>query len=134
MVFELVTGDFLFNPRPGPTYKKNDDHLAQFIEMLGPMPKRFAMQGNMFDHYFMKNPKNGKYLFRRIHDLKQINLKQMLLYRYQLKPKEAEMLADFLTTILKWHPQDRPTAEKLLDHPWLSMPDEYNYKMSDMEF
>jgi len=28
MVFELVTGDFLFNPRPGPEYKKNDDHLC----------------------------------------------------------------------------------------------------------
>ena len=100
MVFELVTGDFLFNPRPGPEYKKNDDHLAQFIEMLGPMPKRFAMQGNMFDHYFKRNPKTGKYIFRRIHDLRTINLKQMLLYRYQMKPNEAEMLADFLTTIL----------------------------------
>jgi serine/threonine-protein kinase SRPK3 len=43
MVFELVTGDFLFNPRPGPDYKKNDDHLAQFIEMIGPMPKSFAI-------------------------------------------------------------------------------------------
>lgn len=55
MVFELITGDFLFNPRPGPEYKKNDDHLALFMEMLGPMPKKFAMQGNMFDQYFEKN-------------------------------------------------------------------------------
>jgi len=56
MVFELITGDFLFNPRPGATFKKNDDHLAQFMEVLGPCPKKFAMQGNMFDHYFMRNP------------------------------------------------------------------------------
>lgn len=58
----------------------------------------------------------------------------MLLYRYQLKPKEAEMLSDFLLTILKWHPADRPTAQSLMDHPWLNMPDDYNYKMTDMEF
>ena len=43
MVFELITGDFLFNPRPGDDYKKNDDHLALFMELLGPAPKKFAM-------------------------------------------------------------------------------------------
>jgi len=96
MVFELITGDFLFNPRPGDDYKKNDDHLALFMEMLGPMPKKFAMQGNMFDHYFGKNPKTNKYVFRRIHDLKSVDLKKILIYRYQLKIKEAEVFADFL--------------------------------------
>lgn len=28
MVFELITSDFLFEPRKGPTYGKTDDHLA----------------------------------------------------------------------------------------------------------
>jgi serine/threonine protein kinase len=51
-----------------------------------------------------------------------------------MKPNEAKMLADFLMKILKWYPKDRPTAEQMLDHPWLTMPDNYNYKMSDMEF
>lgn len=36
--------------------------------------------------------------------------------------------------ILKWELKDRATAEQLLDHPWLSMPDDYNYKMSDLEY
>ena len=134
MVFELITGDFLFNPRPGNTFKKNDDHLAQFMEVLGPCPKKFAMQGNMFDHYFFQNPRDQKWYFRRIHDLKTLPLDKLLIYRYQMKPKEAEMLADFLMKILKWYPSDRPSAQKMLEHPWLSMPEEYNYRMSDMEF
>jgi len=29
MIFELLTGDFLFDPRKGEAFKKNDDHLAQ---------------------------------------------------------------------------------------------------------
>jgi hypothetical protein len=29
MIFELITGDFLFEPRKGESYNKNDDHLAQ---------------------------------------------------------------------------------------------------------
>ncbi len=28
MIFELVTGDFLFDPRKSATYSKNEEHLA----------------------------------------------------------------------------------------------------------
>ena len=133
MVFELITGDFLFNPRPGDDYKKNDDHLALFMELLGPAPKKFAMQGNMFDHYFHVNPHSGKYIFRRITDLKSNNLKRLLIYKYHFKLEEAEMLSDFLLKILKWNPRDRPTAQQMLEHPWLKMADNYSYKMSEMQ-
>ena len=134
MIFELITGDFLFNPRPGDNHKKNDDHLALFMEMLGPMPKKFAQQGSMYEHYFMKNNKTGKEYFRRIHDLRPVNLEDLLIYRYQFKPNEAKMFSDFLMTILKWYPSDRPTAREMLEHPWLTMPEDYNYKMSEIEF
>ena len=36
--------------------------------------------------------------------------------------------------ILQWEPSKRPTAQQLLSHSWLSMPDEYNHKMSDLEY
>ena len=54
MVFELLTGDFLFEPRKSPTqeYGKSDDHLAQMMELLGPMPKSFAMTGKQFEKFF----------------------------------------------------------------------------------
>lgn len=45
MLFELITGDFLFEPRRGENYSKNDDHLAQIIELLGKIPKKFATSG-----------------------------------------------------------------------------------------
>jgi hypothetical protein len=35
---------------------------------------------------------------------------------------------------LKWYPSDRPSAQEMLSHPWLSMPDEYSYKMSEIEY
>jgi serine/threonine-protein kinase SRPK3 len=36
MIFELVTGDYLFDPKKGKSYKKNDDHLALISELIGP--------------------------------------------------------------------------------------------------
>jgi len=48
MVFELITGDFLFEPRKGPNYTKTDDQLAQMMELLGPMPKKLAQAGKQY--------------------------------------------------------------------------------------
>lgn len=40
MVFELVTGDFLFDPKSGRGYDRDEDHLALIIELLGKIPKK----------------------------------------------------------------------------------------------
>lgn len=55
MIFELITGDFLFEPRKGDTYSKNDDHLAQVIELLGKMPKKYSLCGRYSKKYFNKD-------------------------------------------------------------------------------
>lgn len=54
MLFELLTGDFLFDPQPGSRYDKNDDHLAQIIELLGPFPKQLASKGKYAKDFFNK--------------------------------------------------------------------------------
>jgi hypothetical protein len=45
MVFELLTGDYLFDPQAGGRYSKDDDHMAQIVELLGPFPKHLALSG-----------------------------------------------------------------------------------------
>ena len=32
MIFELVLGEFLFEPKKGESYGKSDDHLAQVFD------------------------------------------------------------------------------------------------------
>ncbi|GMF38347.1 unnamed protein product [Phytophthora fragariaefolia] len=41
-VFELITGDLLFDPKTGRNFNRDEDHLAQMIELLGRMPKSFT--------------------------------------------------------------------------------------------
>ena len=41
-IFELACGDQLFDPRSGDRYEKDEDHLAQFIELLGRFPKNLS--------------------------------------------------------------------------------------------
>jgi len=134
MTFELITGDFLFDPRKGQNYSKTDDHLAQMIELLGPMPKNYAIGGAFFPKFFARDPSSGKFVFKNIEKLRHFPLQRLLMQKYRFKKEEADMLSDFLLPILQWEPTKRPTAQHLLDHPWLSMRDDYNHKMSDMDY
>ena len=52
MIFECLTGDFMFEPRKGYYYDKDDDHLAQMVELLGPVPKNFALAGKHSRRFF----------------------------------------------------------------------------------
>ena len=128
IVFELATGDFLFEPRKGQTYTKNDDHLAQFIELLGKMPKKFALSGLNSKKYFNKNGN-----LRRIKGLQYFPLKNVLIKKYHFKEFEAEALSNFMLPMLEYYPEKRASAKKMLSHPWLKMPDNFDYKMSDIE-
>lgn len=89
MIFELITSDFLFEPRKGPTYGKTDDHLAQMMELLGPMPLSFAQAGKQFEKFFEFNEFTGRFTFRNIQGLNYYPLKHLLIEKYRLKAVEA---------------------------------------------
>lgn len=58
------------------------------MELLGPMPKSYAMAGKLFDKFFQKE--NSRYSFRSIKGLTHFPLRKLLVEKYRLKPVEAE--------------------------------------------
>ena len=125
IIYELVTGDFLFNPESGDTFSKNDSHLAKFIEICGKMPRNFIERGENWKKYF---DKNGK--LKRIGDIFHVDLKNVLIQKYHLKENEAQALCDFLKPMLEYFPEKRASARELLRHPWLKMPNVDDGKLS----
>ena len=128
IVFELVTGEFLFQPEKGDTFTKNDDHVAKFIQTLGKMPKNFAKRGEYYNKFFTKEGK-----MRRVKKIKYIPLKEIFVKKYHFKENEAQALTDFLLPMLEFYPERRASARDLLRHPWLTMPPNYDYLMSEAE-
>ena len=51
-----------------------------------------------------------------------------------MKEIEAQMLSDFIMPMLEYYPEKRVSAQELLKHPWLNMPAEFDYIMSDREY
>ncbi|KAI8472103.1 MAG: Serine/threonine protein kinase SRPK1 [Monoraphidium minutum] len=115
LVFELATGDYLFEPKSGPSWDRDEDHLALMIELLGRMPRRVWSTGRNARDYF-----NRQGELRHIRKLKPWGLREVLADKYRFTAKEAADLADFLLPMLRLVPEERATAAEMLRHPWLS--------------
>lgn len=114
MFFELLTGDYLFDPAAGAKYNKDDDHIAQIIELLGNFPKNVAFAGKYSAEIF-----NRKGEPRHIHKLRYWPLVNVLQEKYLLIPEHAVDLSSFLLPMLRLDPRERASAQEALTHPWL---------------
>jgi len=114
MIFELVTGDYLFDPKASEEYPRDEDHLALFVELLGPMPSEVIARGRRSTTYF-----NRRGELRHIKSLRYWGLEDVLQQKYHMHPLEAKNLNSFLLGMLRLNPAERSTAQALLGHPWL---------------
>lgn len=56
-VFEMMTNNFLFKPKKVQGISKDEDHLYKIIEVLGMIPKEYALGGSESHRYFNKKGK-----------------------------------------------------------------------------
>ena len=115
LVFELATGDLLFDPRSGEGYERDEDHLALMIELLGRMPRRVALGGKHSRDFFTRQGE-----LRHIRKLRMWPMDAVLREKYNYSASDAAALADFLVPMLHFVPERRATAAESLQHPWLT--------------
>ncbi|KAH3902397.1 related to Serine/threonine-protein kinase SKY1 [Saccharomycodes ludwigii] len=114
MIFELLTGDLLFEPLSGANYRKDDDHVAQIMELIGDFPEDMR-----------KNGKYSKSIFTRDGSLRHIEklnfwpLYNVFIEKYHYSEREAKEISDFLNPMLIIDPKLRADAGGMVNHPWL---------------
>lgn len=113
-VFELITGDYLFDPQSGVKYEKDDDHIAQIIELLGPFPKSLCLSGKWSQEIF-----NRKGQLLKIHRLRHWALPDVLKEKYHFSPEESKAISDFLLPMLELLPERRANAGGMSSHSYL---------------
>lgn len=113
LIFELLTGDYLFDPHTGSGYDRDEDHLALMIELLGPMPKYLTRRGDFSRDLFARNGE-----LRTIKKLDYFPLQEVLEEKYKLSKYDADLVTSFLLPMLKLDPSKRATASDCLNHPF----------------
>jgi len=118
LVFEMLTGDLLFEPHARQKqFSKDDDHMAMIIELLG---EDFG-----FDLEFKRGGKFGHQIFtstgelRHIHTLKPWSLRRVLSEKYVYSNSDAQCISSFVLPMLAINPRDRARAVDMLGHEWL---------------
>ncbi|ODV92087.1 hypothetical protein CANCADRAFT_22954 [Tortispora caseinolytica NRRL Y-17796] len=114
LTFELLTGDYLFDPQSGRRYSKDDDHIAQIIELIGKFPKHLSLSGKWSRDFFHRNGE-----LRNIHKLKHWPLADVLEEKYHYSHTEATTLANFMLPMLELNPEKRADAGGMSNSPWL---------------
>ncbi|UKJ89846.1 serine/threonine protein kinase [Theileria orientalis] len=110
VIFELITGDYLFDPNGNDSDQRDSSHIALIVELLGPIP-----------NYMIKNSKKAKKMeFNNINKIKRWPLDSVLVKKYGMEKKEAKQLSNFLSCMLRINPVERHTAQQLLSHTWLA--------------
>ncbi|XP_051548598.1 SRSF protein kinase 3-like isoform X1 [Myxocyprinus asiaticus] len=115
MAFELATGDYLFEPHSGEDYSRDEDHIAHIIELLGCIPRHFALSGKYSREFF-----NRRGELRHITKLKPWSLFDVLLEKYGWSAEDAGHFTHFLLPMLEMVPEKRASASECLTHPWLN--------------
>lgn len=115
VIFELITGgDYLFDPASGSRYSKDDDHIAQIMELMGEFPRSVALSGKYSLEFF-----NRKCELRHINKLRFWPLDAVLHDKYLFPKEEADAIAAFLNPMLYLSSDKRAKAGDLINHPWL---------------
>ncbi|KAI9283169.1 kinase-like domain-containing protein [Sporodiniella umbellata] len=114
MIFELLTGEFLFDPRAGSKYNKDDDHLAQILELLRTVPK-ILINGGEFSREFFD--RSGK--LKHIKKLRYRRLRDVLHDTFLMPPEDADAISTFLLPMLEMDMVKRSPAKEMLQSEWL---------------
>lgn len=125
IIFELITGDYLFDPHNGTHFDKDEDHLAQIIELIGEYPPdEFLIDCYYTTKYFKLDEKNAQHqvVLKNISSLKIWKLRDVLIEKYKFDPEdsELELITDLILKCLRYNVEDRYDAHSLLKHPWFT--------------
>ncbi|KIK49627.1 hypothetical protein CY34DRAFT_121644 [Suillus luteus UH-Slu-Lm8-n1] len=120
VIFELLTAEYLFDPHgQGEMFTKDDDHMAQIIELLGDFPLDAKMGGRysreIFDHAGA---------LRYIKTLRPWPLNRVMTEKYLFSTSEADGLCSFLEPMLAVDQRERKEVRDIVDHHWLDVKDE----------
>lgn len=120
LVFELATGDFLFDPHSGKDYNRDEDHLALMMELLGPLPAHMIAKGTYSPQFYNKR---GELM--HIKRLNFWSLRDVLREKYKLPPENADSLSSFLLPMLYYDPEKRVSSRQAMRHPFINDPETF---------
>lgn len=113
ILYELIVGDFLFNPDKDKNKSRDYYHLLEISKVCGKFPKKFLKSTRYWKSFFDKELDLKDTEYRSYYDWDDLleNVKDDY-NRNQIK--------DLLKSMLTIDPKSRPSSQEILNHLWLN--------------
>lgn len=118
LAFELATGKYLFKPDSSDRVLKEEVHLALMTKLLGPVPQIMVKLGRAGRSCYSRL--TGQLHHFPPQSLQDEDLPTILGERRGEAKAEDDAFSKFLLPMLEMRPEQRATACKALEHPFLT--------------
>ena len=117
VIFELLTGNILFDPKKTRESNRDRNHIKLIYEIIGELPKNMIKESERNKVFFKRNG-----LLKGIAQINHNPLNNILNNKFKNKiPKnELLLLIDFMKKLLEIDPNKRFDSLQCLKHKWLS--------------
>lgn len=119
VLFELLTGVILFNPKKSERFNTNRTHVFMMISLFGNIPHELIEKSKYKTHFFKVNGQ----LKGDVPELKYSPLYQIVRDKLKDKPEYNDenlfLLTDLLYKLFNYDPIKRPSAREALTHKFL---------------
>ncbi|KAG5534478.1 hypothetical protein RHGRI_022566 [Rhododendron griersonianum] len=119
IAFELATGEMMFTPKSGQGFTEDECESTGpksiFLSDNNTRSGLIAIGGALSKDYF---DRHGD--LKRIRRLKYLSLDRLLINKYKFSETDAVEFAAFLSPLLDFAPEKRPTAQQCLQDPWIN--------------
>ena len=113
ILYELINGQFLFDPDKDKTYSRDYYHLIEISKVSGRFSKKF-----------LKTTKHYKKFFERTGDIYDTEFREYYdhneLFDKVKDEKDKGLVIDLISKMLKIDPKERISITDILSHEWLN--------------
>jgi serine/threonine protein kinase len=116
IIYELLTGDYLFDiDRELKDNEKDRQHLHQMYEILGKIPKDYALDCEFSDQLF---DNQGRIINNKQCDYAQLN--EIFINDYEYSENDSKHISDFLKKLLDYNIKTRYSAKQAYNDSWIN--------------
>ena len=112
ILYELINGEFLFDPDKTKSHSRDYFHLLEISKFCGRFSKKFLKSTKYYKNFFDRSGDLLDTEFREYYDHNEF-------FEKVKNEKEKELIIDLITKMLKIDPKERISITDILSHEWL---------------